>query len=169
MSQEEDPRTVTDLLDQHVLTGLSAAWSRKMTRRVFADHLAKLLLRAAGVTALTALPIAQEFAGTAAAVNCASTRYCGLTGHPCSCCGGTDTSCPSGSSPRGWWSQCCGSYEYTYQDCCSNISNHSCQAGCSCNNPTASHVYPNQFCEGWRYLWCTMSIANNVCCLGPNC
>lgn len=150
------------------LAEVSIRWSQNFSRRSLLAHTGRLLLRVAGVSVVTALPLAQEFAGTTAAVNCANTRYCHLSGHPCSCCGGTDDTCPAGSTRKGWWSGCCGSYEYYYYDCCANTP-HTCQSGCQCSNAATGHVAPNMYCMGLQYLWCTLSRGENLCCLSPQC
>lgn len=56
-------------------------------------------------------------------LSCSDWRFCGLCGCRCTCRGGSDTACPSGSTPgRTWWSCCRDAsgrlWLVQYRDCC---------------------------------------------------
>ena len=60
---------------------------------------------------------------------CEYWRYCALDGHLCSCCGGTQTSCPPGTDPSSvTWIGTCENpedgkhYLVSYNDCCGGAS-----------------------------------------------
>lgn len=66
--------------------------------------------------------------------SCDYWRYCALDGFLCSCCGGTTTSCPPGTtpSPISWVGTCLNpkdgkSYLVSYHDCCGKTACNKCQ------------------------------------------
>jgi hypothetical protein len=85
------------------------------TRRNLFRWLVGSLLGLAGH--LTATPMAS------AQLSCSDWRFCGLCGCRCTCRGGSDASCPSGSSPGSAWWACCRDasgqlWLVRYRDCC---------------------------------------------------
>uniref|UniRef100_A0A7C2B2P0 Methylamine/Aralkylamine dehydrogenase light chain C-terminal domain-containing protein n=1 Tax=Thermomicrobium roseum TaxID=500 RepID=A0A7C2B2P0_THERO len=58
-----------------------------------------------------------------AQLTCSDWRFCGHCGCRCTCRGGGDSTCPSGSSPGGAWYVCCRDTQgrfwlVRYRDCC---------------------------------------------------
>jgi methylamine dehydrogenase light chain len=113
---------------------LTRAVARRTSRRGFLGQLAGLLV---GSAALPLLPVARGRA--AAAVpgepdpstphgdpgDCDYWRHCAIDGFLCSCCGGTQHSCPPGTqqSPVTWIGSCRNptdgkNYIISYNDCC---------------------------------------------------
>ncbi len=88
---------------------------------------------------------------------CSDPRYCWMHGHPCSCCGGSDTACPAGTTRGSTWTYCCGGRTRSFRDCCGNLT---CPASCVwCDNSSQ----PN---------WCAGAGNNQYVCtlsedLGP--
>jgi methylamine dehydrogenase light chain len=114
------------------------AWTRflarRSSRRGFLARLAALLV---GGAALPLLPVARSASGapsngepdasTAAGdpSNCDYWRHCAIDGFLCSCCGGSQLSCPPGTepSPITWIGTCRNptdgkDYLISYNDCC---------------------------------------------------
>jgi hypothetical protein len=89
---------------------------------------------------------------------CSDTRYCWMHGHPCSCCGGSDTACPTGTNRGSTWTYCCGGRTRSFRDCCGNVT---CPSSCVwCDNSTQ----PN-WCYGagsMNYV-CTLSEDLGAC------
>ena len=91
-------------------------------------------------------------------VNCSDRQYCRMHGHPCSCCGGSDSRCPSGAAAGSYWSACCGGRRIYFRDCCGG---GSCPSGC----PWCSNSNEPNWCGGAggnRYL-CTMAEDHGRC------
>jgi methylamine dehydrogenase light chain len=75
-------------------------------------------------------------AGPESPESCEYWRYCAIDGYLCSCCGGSSTSCPPGtsSSPITWIGTChnpsdARNYIVSYNDCCGKTS----CGNCECN------------------------------------
>jgi len=49
---------------------------------------------------------------------CSDPQYCNMHGHPCACCDGSDTTCPSGTEIGHYWSFCCSGRSIYFTDCC---------------------------------------------------
>lgn len=109
--------------------------ARRTSRRGFLARVASLLV---GASALPLLPIARGQTGRAPIpgepdpgtpagdpANCEYWRHCAIDGFLCSCCGGTQRSCPPGTevSPVTWVGTCRNpadgkDYIISYNDCC---------------------------------------------------
>lgn len=113
-----------------VVEGVTRSLAGKTSRRGFLGTIAKAL--GIGLT-LPLLPVdrtghRQAFARTAQTddpTECTYWRYCAIDGDLCSCCGGSTSTCPPGStpSPTSWVGSCInpgdgGTYLISYQDCC---------------------------------------------------
>ncbi|MEB2285715.1 MAG: methylamine dehydrogenase (amicyanin) light chain [Polyangiaceae bacterium UTPRO1] len=125
------------------MTGLDALlerYARRLARR--SDRrgfLAALGAFVVGGAALPLLPIARGFAGDGGAkgapaevagpegdpTRCEYWRHCAIDGFLCSCCGGSQTTCPPGTemAPLTWIGTCRNPadgkhYAISYNDCC---------------------------------------------------
>ena len=111
----------------------------RSSRRGFIARVAKLLAASAALGPL--LPVARGAAvatpETSDDQHCDYWKYCSVDGFLCSCCGGTSTQCPPGTSQSklSWVGTCRNAadgkdYLVSYNDCC-GVS--SC-GRCSCNS-----------------------------------
>ena len=98
--------------------------------------------------------------------SCEYWKYCAIDGFLCSCCGGTATSCPPGtsSSPITWVGTCQNpndsrNYVVSYNDCCGKTSCGNCQ----CNrNEREKPVYrPSRNND---LNWCMANADSNYHC-----
>jgi methylamine dehydrogenase light chain len=151
------------------------AVARRTSRRSLLGGLGTLLV---GVAALPLLPVARgadaaaggkkRTAGTAAdpgdPAACDYWRHCAIDGFLCSCCGGTQTSCPPGTemSAITWIGTCHNpgdgkDYVISYNDCCGKTG----CGRCFCNrNERDSPLYrPGQSND---YNWCSGSSKANI-------
>lgn len=100
-----------------------------------------------------------------AAISCGDPLLCGLCGVPCDRCGGTITSCPSGTFVfHHGWVTCCnipgqGLMAVEYRDCCRSSSTAACTAG-GCANNCPQPVWCGN--TGWLYQ-CTLAIVIGPC------
>ncbi len=111
--------------------------ARDQGRRSFLSRAGRLLLGATGVALIPVLPVARAAGARAAAPNedipgpqgdpkaCEYWRHCAIDGFACSCCGGSQTTCPPGTqlSPVTWIGTCRNpadgkDYLISYNDCC---------------------------------------------------
>jgi methylamine dehydrogenase light chain len=114
------------------ITQLTRAVARRTSRRGFLGQLATLFL---GAATLPLLPVARARAAAAGEPDpatpagnpgdCDYWRHCAIDGFLCSCCGGTQHSCPPGTeqSPVTWIGTCRNpadgkDYVISYNDCC---------------------------------------------------
>ncbi len=116
--------------------------ARRSSRRGFLGMLGASL---AGAASIPLLPVARASAGGGESqvpaqstgnpmdpgdpTTCDYWRYCGIDGFLCSCCGGTQNSCPPGTemSPLTWVGTCRNpadglNYVISYNDCCGKSS-----------------------------------------------
>jgi methylamine dehydrogenase light chain len=113
-------------------THLTRRVARRTSRRGFLGHLAGFFV---GAAALPLLPVARTFAAASGEPDpatpagdpgdCDYWRHCAIDGFLCSCCGGTQHSCPPGTeqSPVTWIGTCRNpadgkDYVISYNDCC---------------------------------------------------
>lgn len=139
------------------------------TRGGFLSRSAKWALGVTGVTvASTALSVLNPHQALAQPAECDKEVWCGLCGKPCSLCGGTISSCPSGSTQGTGlgWTRCCffsitGWFNVRYDDCCGGgtcSDSNKCfnAANCSPGGPT----WPVWCSGGYR---CTVAIITSSC------
>lgn len=146
------------------------AVARRSSRRSF---VAKLSATIFGFSALPLLPIARG-AETPAKPNegnsndpgdpttCEYWRYCGIDGFLCSCCGGSHTSCPPGTTPAPvtWVGTCHNpaenrDYVVSYNDCCGKTT----CGRCLCNRNEGDLPLYAPFLSN-DYNWCIGSKAD---------
>ena len=119
-------KKVTVWFDQWV-TQSSRLVARRNGRRSFLARLGAVMV---GTGVLPLLPVARSFGNEGMPEvgdpqSCDYWRYCALGGFLCSCCGGSQTSCPPGAepSPLTWVGTCRNpadgkDYLISYNDCC---------------------------------------------------
>jgi methylamine dehydrogenase light chain len=132
--------------------------ARLTSRRSF---IARFGTAIAGMAILPLLPVsralsAEHLTETGDPEACDYWRYCALDGALCSCCGGTQTSCPPGAepSPITWVGTCRNpvddkDYLISYNDCCGKP-----MCGrCMCHNTERERpvYYPS---KAGAVLWC---------------
>ena len=135
--------------------------AQRTSRRGFFGKLAGLLT--ATTVALPLLPIARGGSHANAPAqdpgdptSCDYWRYCAIDGYLCSCCGGTQNTCPPGTqmSPITWIGTCLNpadevNYIISYNDCCGKAS---CGA-CLCMREEGDRpIYRPQLAND--YNWC---------------
>lgn len=135
-------------IDGHVESLLR--WSaQRTTRRSLIGRMGRLALVLAGASSAAVLVPrdSRVSADGCGGSPCSNWRYCGMSGNPCSSCGGTDGACPCGTQGYYYWQYCCpppfGEARYiTYRDCCG------CSPSCStcCTNQKVNPSIPT---EGW--------------------
>ena len=110
--------------------------AKRLGRRSFIARLGVMLVGAGSLV----LPYARSSARAAESEgptqdesDCAYWRYCALDGYLCSCCGGSPSTCPPGTtpSPVSWVGTCENpfdgrTYLISYNDCCGKISCDNC-------------------------------------------
>ncbi len=101
--------------------------AKQTSRRSFLGRLGTGIV---GMSALPLLPVVRAFGADAAVElgdpkSCDYWRYCAISGTLCTCCGGTERSCPPGSEPSTihWVGTCHNpaedrDYLIAYNDCC---------------------------------------------------
>lgn len=146
------------------------AVARRSSRRSFIARLSATLF---GLSTLPLLPIARG-AETPAKPNeanpsdpgdpttCEYWRYCGIDGYLCSCCGGSHTSCPPGTTPAPvtWVGTCHNpaenrDYIVSYNDCCGKTT----CGRCLCNRNEGDLPLYAPFLSN-DYNWCIGSKAD---------
>jgi methylamine dehydrogenase light chain len=132
------------------------------SRRGFLAGIFRLTLSAVGVS--TVYQIVAPAQRALADSNCTQCQLCGMCGYPCDACGGSLSSCPSGSSQgSSSWSACCfcGSCQtYRYYDCCASEGPcpvTKCTQGCNTQAWCAG--------SGFAAYYCSLAIASGGC--GP--
>jgi methylamine dehydrogenase light chain len=146
------------------------AVARRSGRRGFLARFSATLF---GVSTLPLLPVARgaetpakPAAGTSSdpgdPTTCEYWRYCGIDGYLCSCCGGSHTSCPPGTTPAPvtWVGTCHNpgenrDYIVSYNDCCGKTS----CGRCLCNRNEGDLPLYAPFLSN-DYNWCIGSNAD---------
>lgn len=96
------------------LENLAVSFAHETTRRHALAVLSRALLAALGVSVLEPVILDRR---TEAGHLCGRWNYCGMYGRPCSCCGGSDTTCPSGlTKSTSFWHRCCSGWDVWYHD-----------------------------------------------------
>jgi len=144
-------------LDKTTATG-SRQIARRTSRRSFVARLGTVI---AGAAFLPLLPVTRAFAAenlkeTGDPQSCDYWRYCALDGTLCSCCGGSESSCPPGAepSPVAWVGTCRNpvddkDYLISYNDCCGKPVCKRC--GCTRTERERPVYYPS---KSGAVLWC---------------
>jgi len=126
MKLENPLHRINAWLDQKTGEG-SRRLARNTSRRSF---LGKLGASIVGMSAIPLLPVLRAFAADEIdelgdPKSCDYWRYCAIGGTLCSCCGGSESSCPPGSEPAiiHWVGTCHNpvddkDYLIAYKDCC---------------------------------------------------
>ena len=136
----------------------SLALARRLSRRNFLSRLGTIIV---GAAAFPLLPGARSFSQNSIQEigdpqSCEYWRYCAMSGTLCSCCGGSNSSCPPGAeaSPITWVGTCRNpvdgrSYLMSYNDCCGKAV----CSRCNCHNTEGDRpVYFNS--NSATILWC---------------
>lgn len=121
---------MSDIFDR-IAERLSRQSARQLSRRSLLNRLGLAL---AGVGTVTVLPVLRTNAFAAPSKptesdgdsqSCDYWRYCAIDGFLCSCCGGTASTCPPGTTPSAitWIGTCRNpndgrDYIISYNDCC---------------------------------------------------
>jgi methylamine dehydrogenase light chain len=145
--------------------------ARRTTRRGLLARTCALLF---GASALPLLPIARgapQPSDSSGAVSdpgdprtCEYWRHCAIDGFLCSCCGGTQHSCPPGTEPSAitWIGTCHNpadntDYVISYNDCCGKSSCGRCF--CNRNEGDSSLFQPGKSND---YNWCSGNSKANI-------
>ncbi len=145
-------------------------WSEKISRKGFVVSLGGFILRLAGISFLSILPV--DKIAEADPSSCDDWTLCGICGTLCcaGCTGGVGGSgtCPScASRGTGFWSACCvgggglppyNCHTVKYYDCCSTVT-------CSCPIPPCLSCCikkQNAWCSTGNYV-CTVAITGGSC------
>jgi len=147
------------------------ALARRSSRRSVLGGLGSLLL---GAAAVPLLPVARgaEIKRTGGASNthwndpssCDYWRHCAIDGYICSCCGGSQSTCPPGTdmSPVTWIGTCHNpgdgkDYVVSYNDCCGKSSCGRCF--CNRNEGDSPMFQPGHSND---YNWCSGNAKANI-------
>lgn len=144
----------------------------RTSRRSFLGRLGTGIV---GMSALPLLPVLRALAAdapdeTGDPQSCDYWRYCAVSGNLCSCCGGSETSCPPGSEPATihWVGTCHNpaddkDYLIAYNDCCGKATCERC--GCHRTEREKPLYFPSRhatitWCFGAesRAYHCTMAM-----------
>ncbi len=149
---------------------LTISVAHRISRRSFLSSLVKLIVAGSGATIFNALPVDRRIVEAHSNLNCTDWRWCNMTGYPCKCRGGSNTSCPCCGCNYGGtaWTGCCRSdvngclYTVTYYDCCGTCPQYS--PGCDCYSVSQ----PLWCLSGGTYV-CTLAIVGPRCggCIPP--
>ena len=126
MKPEDMLQSIEAWVDQKANAG-SRHLARQTSRRSFLGRLGTGIV---GMSALPLLPVERAFGADAPAEmgdprTCDYWRYCAISGSLCSCCGGSERTCPPGSEVASvhWIGTCHNpvddkDYLIAYMDCC---------------------------------------------------
>jgi len=147
------------------LTGLIDRWTTRLARSVAVKtsrrgFLGRIGVVVAGASTLPLLPIERAQAEAPGATDdpttCEYWRYCAIDGYLCSCCGGSDHSCPPGTemSQITWIGTCRNpadgqNYVISYNDCCGKSACLRC--GCNRNDGDTPVYMPTKAND---IMWC---------------
>jgi methylamine dehydrogenase light chain len=144
------------------LENLAVSFAHETTRRHALAVLSRALLAALGVSVLEPVILDRR---TEAGHLCGRWNYCGMYGRPCSCCGGSDTTCPSGlTKSTSFWHRCCSGWDVWYHDCCGS---GSCPG--SCDFHACGPSQPSWCGSTPGSPVCTLAIVAASCCNSPLC
>jgi len=150
----------------------SRALARRTSRRSFLGALGAALVGGAVLPVLPVARAAPPKTGAAAAASgdpgdpatCEYWRHCAIDGYLCSCCGGSQDTCPPGTSMSAvtWIGTCENpkdgkSYVISYNDCCGKSSCGRCF--CNRNERDSPLFQPGQSND---YNWCSGSTTANI-------
>ncbi len=157
-SSGDDAASPVDGGFEHLARGLA----QRTPRRSFLGKAGTVLLALAGAATLDpVLPWDRRISTVAAQGECGAWQYCGMHGHPCSGCGGSDSSCPGGCTEGSSWTYCCTypgtscTYYYTYRDCCGSCS--------SCSNSFCHGSDESDWCGTAGSYKCTLAVYGGLC------
>jgi methylamine dehydrogenase light chain len=147
----------------------SRSLAQRTSRRSLLASLGRVLM---GAALLPLLPVdrggarAAESAPKNGPETCEYWKYCAIDGYLCSCCGGTSTSCPPGttSSPITWIGTCHNpadgrDYVVSYNDCCGKTSCGNCE--CERNEREKPMYRPSRNND---LNWCMANADSNYHC-----
>lgn len=152
-----------------IAEGSARAIARRTSRRSLLGALGTLLV---GSATLPLLPVARGAQPAPAGkpgdpgdpATCEYWRHCAIDGFLCSCCGGSQTTCPPGTemSAVTWIGTCHNpadgkDYLISYNDCCGKSSCGRCF--CNRNERDTPMYQPGQSND---YNWCSGSSAANI-------
>lgn len=141
-----------------LVTSRTRRLAERSSRRGFLGRIGTLVV---GAGALPLLPVSRALAASGLTEigdpqSCDYWRYCALGGTLCSCCGGSESSCPPGSerSPITWVGTCKNpadgkDYLISYNDCCGKAT----CTRCFCHNTERDKpvYFPSKSND---VLWC---------------
>jgi len=147
-------------LDRLTLRIISSS-GQKASRRNFLTQLGKLTLALVGSSIASALPADRRTVLAGHGFGCTDWKWCYMSGYPCACCGGSNTSCPHGgcSTAGTAWTGCCIDPNscgkvIQYKDCCAT-------GGGSCPSVSCSCLCHN---AGTQRYWCSGGTESNYRC-----
>ncbi len=161
---EQDSNNLRMPLGDHIdqlVAQMTSSWSQKGSRRDFLMRFGKVTLALVGSAVANSLPTDRRVASADHGSGCTDWKWCYMSGKPCACCGGSNTSCPySGCVKTGIsWTGCCiepgGCGKIIdYQDCCASGPEYCPSVSCSC-------LCHNAGTQDW---WCTGGTEMNYRC-----
>lgn len=136
------------------IANLLNRFGQTTSRRGLLAGAGRVILALVGASVVSVIPI-QPIARDAEAITCGGI-WCGMCGTKCcSSCGGSNTTCPPGTSVGSYWTRCCppaGGTRYRYYDCCGGSVNCSGCTQCSDGCPQSA------WCSGLGDYRCTKAI-----------
>jgi hypothetical protein len=158
MSEENRQETQFD----RKVSGLLASFGQQSPRRGFIALLSKFILTTLGISFVPLMPLDRSVKAQQYCPECGALELCGINGRLCTACpNGSCYNCPDGTSLGGYWSKCCGAFEYAYYDCCVSPPRPACcTEGPRCpNDPSVTSTW----CYGQSYC-CTIVVQTGYPC-----